>query len=85
MPKFTPNCSHTSACLSDKSPDAYGGKASIKITGLNGHLKTTIPVIMEAFGTKKTLINTTGWAKGTYVCNLFFDGKLVKSEKMVLK
>jgi hypothetical protein len=54
--------------------------AEIKITGLNGHHKTTIPVTIE-----KTLINTTGWAKGPYVCNLVIDGKLVRSEKMVLK
>ncbi|MFH2143064.1 MAG: T9SS type A sorting domain-containing protein [Bacteroidota bacterium] len=56
------------------------GGVSIKITILNGHLKTTIPVTSE-----KTLINTSGWAKGTYVCNLVIDGKLVRSEKMVLK
>ncbi|MFH2143268.1 MAG: T9SS type A sorting domain-containing protein [Bacteroidota bacterium] len=56
------------------------GGVSIKITGLNGHLKTTIPITSE-----KTLINTSGWAKGTYVCNLIIDGKVVKSEKMVLK
>ncbi|MFH2143792.1 MAG: hypothetical protein ABIJ97_15315 [Bacteroidota bacterium] len=55
------------------------GGVSIKITILNGHLKTTIPVTSE-----KTLINTSGWAKGTYVCNLVIDGKVVKSEKIVL-
>jgi hypothetical protein len=52
----------------------------IKISGLNGHHKTTIPVVSE-----KTLINTTGWAKGTYVCNLIINGKVVRSEKLVLK
>jgi PKD repeat protein len=52
----------------------------IKITGLNGHNKTTIPVTSE-----KTLINTSGWVKGTYVCNLVVEGKIVRSEKMVLK
>ncbi|MFH2141991.1 MAG: PKD domain-containing protein, partial [Bacteroidota bacterium] len=62
------------------SGDAREHAVSIKITGLNGHIKTTIPVTSE-----KTLINSSGWAKGTYVCNLVVDGKMVRSEKMVLK
>ncbi|MFH2141097.1 MAG: PKD domain-containing protein [Bacteroidota bacterium] len=62
------------------APSLKGEKIEIKIIGLNGHHKTTIPVTSE-----KTLINTSGWAKGTYVCNLVIDGKMVRSEKMVLK
>ncbi|MFH2143795.1 MAG: PKD domain-containing protein, partial [Bacteroidota bacterium] len=62
------------------SGDAHERAVSIKITGLNGHHKTTIPVTSE-----KTLINTSGWVKGTYVCNLFVEGKLVRSEKLILK
>ncbi|MBN2683007.1 MAG: T9SS type A sorting domain-containing protein, partial [Bacteroidales bacterium] len=51
----------------------------LRITNLNGHTKTTIPITSE-----KTEINTSGWAKGVYFCNLFMGGKLIRSEKMVL-
>ncbi|MFH2142257.1 MAG: hypothetical protein ABIJ97_07540 [Bacteroidota bacterium] len=62
-------------------PLGSGSKSfELKITSLNGHLKTTIPVIQE-----KTLIKTNGWSNGTYICNLLIDGKVVRSEKMVLK
>ncbi|MDD4150405.1 MAG: PKD domain-containing protein [Bacteroidales bacterium] len=52
----------------------------IKISGLNGHLKDVIPVTGET-----TEINTKGWSAGTYVCNLFVEGKLVKVEKLVFE
>ncbi len=55
-------------------------KCELRIAGLNGHIKTIIPVESEA-----TTIKTCSWAKGTYICNLFVDGKLVKSEKLILK
>lgn len=54
-------------------------KVELRISGLNGHTKTKIPITSS-----KTRINTDGWAKGAYVCNLFVDGKLVRSEKMVI-
>ncbi len=53
---------------------------TLRITGLNGHTKTTIPVTNE-----KTAINTNGWAKGTYLVNLFVGGKLVRTEKLVVE
>ena len=52
----------------------------IKIAGLNGHLKDIIPVTNET-----TLISTKGWKPGTYVCNLFVDGRFVKAEKLVFE
>ncbi|MBN2778400.1 MAG: T9SS type A sorting domain-containing protein [Bacteroidales bacterium] len=52
--------------------------AEIKIAGLNGHLKDIISVTSET-----TVIPTKGWKPGVYVCNLFIDGKLVKTEKLV--
>lgn len=52
----------------------------LRITGINGHTKTIIPVESEM-----TLVKTDGWVIGTYICNLFVDGKLVKSEKLILK
>jgi len=52
----------------------------LKIIGLNGHLKTTIHVISE-----KTLINTGSWAKETYICNLVMDGKMIKTEKIIIQ
>jgi hypothetical protein len=54
--------------------------AEIKIAGLNGHLKSVIPVTGET-----TIIPTKGWKVGVYVCNLFVDGKLVKTEKLVFE
>jgi hypothetical protein len=54
--------------------------AEIKIAGLNGHLRSVIPVTGET-----TVISTKGWKAGVYVCNLFVDGKLVKVEKLVFE
>jgi hypothetical protein len=54
--------------------------AEIKIAGLNGHLKSVIPVAGET-----TAIPTKGWKAGVYVCNLFVEGKLVKVEKLVFE
>jgi PKD repeat protein len=54
-------------------------ETELRITGLNGHTKTTIPITSN-----KTEINTSGWAKGVYVCNLFFGRRLVGSKKMVI-
>jgi len=54
--------------------------AEIKIAGLNGHLKSVIPVAGET-----TVIPTKGWKAGVYVCNLFVEGKLVKTSKLVFK
>jgi len=54
--------------------------AEIKIAGLNGHLKSVIPVTSET-----TIIPTKGWKVGVYVCNLFVDGKLLKTEKLVFE
>jgi hypothetical protein len=56
-----------------------GSQAELKIHGHNGHLKNAIPVTS---GT--TTINTQYWKPGTYICNLFVDGKLVDTEKMIL-
>jgi hypothetical protein len=52
----------------------------IKIAGLNGHLKEIILVKGET-----TVIPTKGWKPGTYFCNLFIDGKLVKVEKLIFQ
>ncbi len=52
----------------------------LKITGLNGKQIETIKIIGET-----TNISTRGWSSGTYVCNLFVDGKLVKVEKLVFE
>jgi hypothetical protein len=54
--------------------------AEIKIAGLNGHLRSVIPVTGET-----TIIQTKGWKAGVYVCNLFIEGKLVKVEKLVFE
>jgi hypothetical protein len=54
--------------------------AEIKIAGLNGHLKDIIPITGET-----TVIPTKGWKAGVYVCNLFVNNKLYKTEKLILK
>lgn len=52
----------------------------LRISGLNGHTKTIIPLKSST-----TKINTDGWSSGAYVCNLFMDGKLVKTEKIIIQ
>ena len=54
--------------------------AEIIIAGLNGHLQSKIPITGET-----TTISTKGWKPGVYVCNLFVEGKLLKTEKLVFK
>jgi len=54
--------------------------AEIKIAGLNGHLKSVIPVTGET-----TIIPTKGWKTGVYVCNLFINERLIKTEKLVFE
>lgn len=54
--------------------------AEIIIAGLNGHLQSKIPITGET-----TTISTKGWKPGVYVCNLFVEGKLLKTEKLVFE
>jgi len=72
-----PNPSQVNFTIQTTLPE--NSKAELRITGINGHIKSVIPI-----STEKTEINTNGWAKGTYACNLFVNGKLVRTEKMVL-
>ncbi len=53
--------------------------AELRITDINGHLKEIVKVTE-----KTTVIPTKEWIPGTYICNLFVDGKLVKVEKLIL-
>ncbi|PLX06382.1 MAG: hypothetical protein C0596_18110 [Marinilabiliales bacterium] len=73
-----PNTSSHDFTLKTSLPNYKNSE--IKIAGLNGHLKDIIPVNGET-----TVIPTKGWKPGTYVCNLFVDGKLVKTEKLVFE
>ncbi|MDR2009054.1 MAG: PKD domain-containing protein, partial [Bacteroidales bacterium] len=52
----------------------------LRIHGTNGHLTDIIPVTSD-----ETIINTQNWKPGTYICNLFIDGKLIRTEKLILK
>ncbi len=54
--------------------------AEIIIAGLNGHLQSKILITGET-----TTISTKGWKPGVYVCNLFVEGKLLKTEKLVFE
>jgi hypothetical protein len=51
-----------------------------KITGINGELKEQIKITSET-----TVISTKGWKPGIYVCNLFVNNKLCKTEKLILE
>ncbi|MDD2387857.1 MAG: PKD domain-containing protein, partial [Bacteroidales bacterium] len=52
----------------------------LKITGISGEQKGIVQIRGET-----TFISTKGWSAGTYICNLFVDGKLVKVEKLVFE
>ena len=52
----------------------------LKITGISGEQKGIVQIRGET-----TFISTKGWSAGVYVCNLFVDGKLVKTEKLVFE
>ena len=54
--------------------------AEIIIAGLNGHLQSKIPITGET-----TDISTKGWKPGVYICNLFVEGQLLKTEKLVFE
>ncbi len=83
--KILPNPSQENFCVIIENQLATPGQTvtnsliELRITEMNGQLKTIIPVSGE-----KTEILTNGWTKGAYICNLFIDGKLVRSEKMIL-
>ncbi len=52
--------------------------SELRILDSNGKLISKIQVSNET-----TIIPTKGWKPGTYICNLFVDGKLVKVEKLI--
>jgi hypothetical protein len=60
---------------------AADNKGIIKIYGLKGEL---LKELVLKKGSNKTMVHTSGWRKGIYICNLIINGKIIKSEKMVL-
>ncbi len=52
--------------------------SELRILDSNGKLISKIQVSNET-----TSIPTKGWTPGTYICNLFVDRKLVKTEKLI--
>lgn len=75
-----PNPSSNDFTVKVSLPNYSPRRTELKIAGLNGHLKSVIPVTGET-----TIIPTKGWKAGVYVCNLFVDGKLIKTEKLVFE
>jgi len=73
-----PNPSKENFTIKAKLPEY--ANTELRIAGLNGHLRSVIPITEEY-----TEINTSGWQRGVYICNLFVNGKLVKTEKLVLE
>ena len=60
---------------------AADNKGIIKIYGLKGEL---LKELVLKKGSNKTMVHTSGWRNGIYICNLIINGKIIKSEKMVL-
>ena len=54
----------------------------IKIYGLKGELLKKYKLNK---GNNRTLVHTSGWKKGIYICNFIINGKVIKSEKMVVE
>jgi PKD repeat protein len=52
----------------------------LRILDSSGRLITKIQVFNET-----AIIPTKGWSPGTYICNLFVDGKLVKVETLIFQ
>ncbi len=77
--KLYPNPSDNSFTI--EAYIAADDKGIIKIYGLKGQL---LKKLVLKKGSNKTMVHTLGWRKGIYVCNLVINGKVVKSEKMVL-
>ncbi len=57
-------------------------KGTIKIYGLKGEF---IKEYMLNKGSNRTVVHTSDWEKGIYICNLMIDRKVIKSEKMVVE
>ena len=54
----------------------------IKIYGIKGEL---VKEYMLNNGSNRIVVHTSDWEKGIYICNLMIDGKVMKSEKMVVE
>ncbi len=77
--KLYPNPSDNSFTI--EAYIAADDKGIIKIYGLKGQL---LKKLVLKKGSNKTMVHTLGWRKGIYICNLIINGKIIKSEKMVL-
>jgi len=77
--KLYPNPSDNSFTI--EAYIAADDKGIIKIYSLKGKL---LKELVLKKGSNKIMVHTLGWRKGTYICNLIINGKVVKSEKMVL-
>ncbi len=54
----------------------------IKIYGIKGELLKKYKLNK---GNNRTIVHTSGWIKGVYICNLIIDRKVIKSEKMIVE
>jgi len=76
--EILPNPSRTNFFI--KTEINEKSKAELKICNLYGQIIKEIKI-----SSGLTEIKTKGWTKGTYVCNLFVNGRLVGSEKMIFE
>ncbi len=54
----------------------------IKIYGIKGELLKKYKLNK---GSNRTIVHTSGWSKGVYICKLVIDGKVIKNEKIVVE
>ena len=78
--KLYPNPAEDSFTVEVNIPENIN--SVIKIYGLKGELLKKYKLNK---GNNRTLVHTSGWEKGIYICNLIIDGKVMKSEKMVME
>ena len=75
-----PNPTKDSFTIETHFPNAE--KGVIRIYGIKGEL---IKEYALKKGTNSTILNTSGWAKGVYVCSLEVGGEVLQSKRMVVE
>ena len=78
--KIIPNPTEESFTI--EIQEIYKGNKVIKVYGISGVL---VKEYLLEKGSNRTTVHTAGWAKGVYICKLVIDGKVMKSEKMVVE
>ncbi len=78
--KLYPNPSKDSFTIEVNIPENIN--SIIKLYGIKGELLNEYTLKK---GSNSIIVQTSGWEKGIYICNLIIDGKVIKNEKMVVE